>query len=151
MKKRGLSNIVATILIVLLALAAAGLVWGFVKSFLVDSGTSIDLRAQCLDVDVGVVSCVYSAGTDNASVVVKQEMGDVSEVIAIINLLDGTAFTTQTSAPGQFGTKEITVDAGSQNDDNNATIAMVSAVISDDAGNSEACPPSPSVRCSSVV
>ena len=52
MKKRGLSNLIATVLIVLLALAAVAIVWGFIKPVLEGAGPSVELGTKCVDVEV---------------------------------------------------------------------------------------------------
>ena len=50
--KKGLSAIVATLMIILLVLIAVGIIWVVVRN-VVESGTqNIDIGAKCLEVDV---------------------------------------------------------------------------------------------------
>ena len=71
MKKRGLSDVVAVTLIILLAIAAVAIVWTFVKSTL--QGAGEEITNNCLSVDVKPTKCVIGS-----SVNVKNEAGDVT-------------------------------------------------------------------------
>lgn len=71
MKKRGLSDVVAVTLIILLAIAAVVIVWAFVKNMLTTTGEEIE--ANCLKVDVKPISC-----TNASNVVVQNGPGDIT-------------------------------------------------------------------------
>src|SRR3989344_5795732 len=58
--KKGLSDIVATVLIVLLALAAVAIVWGFLRPVFTNAASTTSLRSQCISVDVQPTVCTYS-------------------------------------------------------------------------------------------
>jgi hypothetical protein len=58
--KRGLSDVVTTGLIILLAIAAVVIVWSFVQPALTDIGNKIS--TQCLTVDVKPTNCVAATG-----------------------------------------------------------------------------------------
>lgn len=60
-QKRGLSDVITTALIILLAIAAVVIVWSFVRPTLQKAGEQID--ASCATVDMSAISCV-SATTD---------------------------------------------------------------------------------------
>jgi hypothetical protein len=63
--KKGLSDIVVTLIIVLLSLVAVGIVW-LVISRIVQSGASgLDINAKCLSVAVDVESAVCVPGATN--------------------------------------------------------------------------------------
>ncbi len=70
--KRGLSDVVTTGLIILLAIAAVVIVWSFVRPAITDVGEKIS--GECLTVDVEPVSCTGSG----ASVRVKNGPGDTT-------------------------------------------------------------------------
>ena len=55
MKKRGLSDVVAVTLIILLAIAAVVIVWAFVSNMLKDTGEQI--KADCLTASIKPISC----------------------------------------------------------------------------------------------
>jgi len=65
--KQGISPIVATVLIVLLVIAAVGLMWGPIKNVIQGSGDEIE--SSCLLADVEIVSATYAGGV--LTVVVK--------------------------------------------------------------------------------
>lgn len=94
MFKRGLSEIVSTVLIVLLALVAVGVVWAFVNPLLKDASKDAELSAECLRVDVRPVSCTYTnlASNSNKLVVNAQAQnkgGGAVKIIGILNRKDG--------------------------------------------------------------
>ncbi len=64
-EKRGLSTIVITLIIILLSLAAIGIVW-VVFNGVIKSGTAgVDISAKCLSVDVSATAVVCSNGATN--------------------------------------------------------------------------------------
>ena len=60
MKKRGLSDVVATVLIVLLALAAVTIVWSFIGPSLQGAGEQIEEQSQCSQTEVELKGCTIS-------------------------------------------------------------------------------------------
>ena len=61
MRTRGLSDVVATVLIVLLALAAVAIIWSFIRPALERSGTAVQTQSACLEVEVKATSCDIKA------------------------------------------------------------------------------------------
>ncbi len=57
MFKRGLSDIIATVLIVLLALASVAIVWGFVSPTIRNAGENVDISSRCLETEFRVTQC----------------------------------------------------------------------------------------------
>ena len=57
MNKKGLSDVVTTVLIILLAIAAIVIVWNFVSPTLENAGSQIESQTACLDASVVAVSC----------------------------------------------------------------------------------------------
>jgi hypothetical protein len=62
MNKKGLSAVVASLLIVLITIAAVLLVWNVVKKNLESSGSQLS-QADCIYVDVNIDSCSTSTKT----------------------------------------------------------------------------------------
>lgn len=62
--RRGLSDIVTNVLIILLVLVAVGIVWYFVQPFIRGSAGNIEGSQDCLTIDVVPVSCVENAPGD---------------------------------------------------------------------------------------
>ena len=132
MQKRGLSNVVATVLIVLLALAAIAIVWGFISPTLKRAGTSINLAQACLESEVRPTGCDETAGT----VQVQWVKGDnVVQVIGIIRDDAGVTNVNKVTAPAILGTAPTS--PGSPGGTN--LIASAAAVVEDSEGNKATC------------
>lgn len=130
LKRRGLSDIVATVLIILLAIAAVVIVAGFVNRFIGQAGTSIDLSSQCLNVNVKPTAC-----TSNS--VMLQLTGDssanVKSVVAVVKKADGTSTSELLPAPEFLSTANVTI---STSDGDEVTGA---AIVQDEEGNVYTC------------
>ena len=63
MKKRGLSQVVAIVLILIISLVAIGVLWGFVKNLLEKETTSIEKAQTALNciqgVDITILDACY--------------------------------------------------------------------------------------------
>lgn len=71
--KRGLSAIVATLIIILLVLVAVGIIWVVVRNLIQEGAEQIDVSTKCIAVDVRAVGVVESAG--NYSVTLRRFAG----------------------------------------------------------------------------
>lgn len=74
--KRGLSAIVATLIIILLVLVAVGIIWVVVRNLLQEGAEQVDISTKCIAVDlraVGVIPVVGEAG--NYSVTLRRVAG----------------------------------------------------------------------------
>ncbi len=106
MRKHGLSDVVATVLIVLLALAAVAIIWSFIRPSLERSGTAVQTQSTCLEVEVEVKSCRLTGGTPAGPTgvvqLIKAPSSGVTDikVIYIVTANDGS--TTRTN-PTTFG------------------------------------------------
>ncbi len=147
--KKGLSDVVTIVLIILLALAAVGIIWAFIKPTIENTGGGIDLSAQCFNTEVKPTKCAYNTTTDTAIVTVQLAKGEANEVVAILELDDGTTQVQTVTAPTLLGTAQITFDLAAIT--GNPTKANAAAVISDDNGNTKTCDVSPTVaQCASA-
>ena len=97
--KRGLSDIVSTVLIILLALAAVAIVWGFISLALRQSGASISNNDLCLSADITPVKCEYTydgTGYTLTNIILKHSGGeDVKSMKAVLTLGEGADETTE--------------------------------------------------------
>tara|TARA_Y100000310_G_C20676143_1_gene813156 strand:- start:264 stop:692 length:429 start_codon:yes stop_codon:yes gene_type:complete len=84
MNKRGISNVIATVLIILLALAAVVIIWSFIQPALRTAGEGVS--ADCIKLEVKPLSCDVTG--DSAQV--QWAAGDV-------NLVTVTAFSTDSA------------------------------------------------------
>lgn len=134
--KKGLSNIVATVLIVLLALAAVAIVWGFLKPAFVNTGVEVGLQSQCISVEVEPVLCTYDATT--VTVRARNMAGSAVDIIAVVDDAGGSTYFSMTEDAGELlGTVTFTDTAGGLAVDDLGEVT-VAGVVSDGT-NTETC------------
>jgi len=109
MNKKGVSDIVVTILLVLLALAAIALVWGFIQGQLRGAQTQISQSQSCMNLKLEPVSCDLSGAGTNATVRYKlgNSVTNLTGVRVIIEKMDGSASPQIAGAPGVLETKSF--------------------------------------------
>lgn len=107
MKKKGVSDVIATILIILLVLAAIIIVWQVVSKVVKGGATTVEERAKCIDVSLefvgGSVSC--NSTTKNATGKVVRgadNIGGIGLKIIIANYVSPT-----NDAPDTLQTKSF--------------------------------------------
>ena len=91
MDKKGLSDIVTNVLIILLVLAAVTIVWFFVKPLIERSASSVSGVNDCFTVDVVPTACNIPALT--GTVTVKRNVG--SGVVTMLKIVGHTATDSQ--------------------------------------------------------
>ena len=117
MNKRGISEIIITILLVLLAIGAVVLVWGIVKSQLSSSEEQISGFSACLKLDLEATKCTITTDANSVEiykVLVKRGSGsadvDVKEVALIFESADGEISTKfDANAPLTLETKNYEI------------------------------------------
>lgn len=62
---RGLSTVVATLIIILLVFVAIGLLWTVVRNFVQGGSDSIDLGSKCVDIVVTPTKVVHNSSQSN--------------------------------------------------------------------------------------
>ena len=79
--KRGLSDIITNVLIILLVLVAIGIIWAFVRPAIQGGAQQISGANDCLTTTVTPVGCVFNGTQNNATVVFQRGTGsgDVRE------------------------------------------------------------------------
>jgi len=143
--KKGISDVVTTVLIVLLSLVAVAIVWSFLSPLITKSGTQIAQTQACLSASLEVSGCKLT-GTNVYNVTVKRSAGsaDVRSIGLIFARADGsTNVTEQTSAPDELETRLYPgVSPGF-----NAINVAVAAGIADAKGVIGYCTPSQPTVC----
>ncbi len=82
--KRGLSAIVATLIIILLVLVAVGIVWVVVRNLIQEGAGQIEISTKCLAIDLSAVGVVPFAGeTGNYSVTLRLNAGETIDGVKI--------------------------------------------------------------------
>ena len=144
--KKGLSDVVATVLIILLALAAVVIVWSFVSPSLRSSGTQINVQTKCLAMELKPTNCKLSTTPLTTSVTYQLAGGEKPNKIRF--LFEGAGGTTDISAidvtgtdiPDSLETKNkslITYSLGPP-----IKVSLVAVILGDD-GKEYNCSPSP--------
>jgi hypothetical protein len=142
--KRGLSNVVSTVLIILLAIAAVVIIWQFVRPTIENAGSQ--LSSDCFQLDLEVVSCVDN-GDDTADITYRWVGGevDLSEVKVLVYDSTGVNSVADGTLPNFLETQNASADVSGIS---NVTEASVVGVIINEAGQELTCQESSKVTCS---
>ena len=132
MNKRGLSAIVATLLIVLITIAAVLLVWNVVKKNLEQSSAGLS-KADCVKIDLNIDKC----NSTNGNVILSYNAGSVSKLVVTVenSTTTGVKSLTGTDLPILGSKKAITPIPTITS----ATKASVTAFLTGSNGEEIAC------------
>ncbi len=151
LKKKGLSDVVATVLIILLALAAVVIVWSFVSPSLRNSGTQIDVQSKCLATELKPTSCTLTA--DDATANVELSRGDAPQLMKLmVEDSEGAKTVTATAedAPQElYTTKSVSADlpAGAHTPYKVSAIAVFTV----DGNNYDCMPSTTTITCQAAA
>ena len=104
MNRKGLSDVITTVLIILLVLAAVVLIWSFIQPAIKGGVQSAAGQTACFGLDVSPVSCKIT-GT-NYVVKVKNNGASAIDTKAIIVLGDESTLPVDVAAVPAYGTKD---------------------------------------------
>ncbi len=131
MKKRGLSPIVTSVLLILMVVGAIGLIWGIIRGAIETTGEEFDSGATCFSVRMDALRCVEgnpfngeitvfrNAGGPNTPLgfrIVSESNGNVIESGAGEDLLEAEAIPIANNAQF-FANDEIWIEARLPNGD----------------------------------
>ena len=137
--KRGLSAIVATLIIILLVLVAVGIIWVVVRNVIQEGTEQVDISTKCIAVDVRAVSVAPVVGSPESYFVTLRRLAG-GEVIGggKISLFNDTANSgvLNFQALSELGTETETVAAGITN----ASRLEYTVYFIDTSGNERLCP-----------
>jgi flagellin-like protein len=88
-QKRGLSAIVATLLIILLTLVAVGIIWVVIRNVVQSGADQIEITSKCLEIDV-TASEVIETSPGNYSVTLARASGGEEIGGVAINVFNST-------------------------------------------------------------
>lgn len=89
--KRGLSAIVATLIIILLVLVAVGIIWVVVRNLIQEGSEQIDISTKCIAIDLRAVSVAPVADeAGNYSVTLRLAGGEIIDGVKIALFNDAT-------------------------------------------------------------
>lgn len=108
MNKKGLSEVVTNVLIILLVVVAVGVLWGFLSPMFSRTGAKIEVSQACLGIELEIPKCALNPDvTTNVSVTLKrnEQQANIKDVMLIFERADGsTVSAAQTPAPNILGT-----------------------------------------------
>ena len=113
MKKRGQAQVVTTILMILIVLAAVIIVWQVIDRFVRSGGEAIETRVSCIDIKLEIAEADSSAGTVKITRMAGGEDDPLPAVKNVKILVEKSAVvTTGGGSLTQFETKTWTVTGG---------------------------------------
>lgn len=143
--KKGLSDVITNVLVIVLVIAAIGILWAALKPT-IQKGAESTEQAGCFQIDLQPVTCVKNGMTGNtANVTYKWVSGD-QELIGVKMVLgkdDGSS----TSADGDSITSLATVSKTNVDFGGKPKQFSVAAVIKSSSGKSITCQASQAVQC----
>ena len=137
--KKAMSQIVTTVILVVLVLVAIGIVWGVISNLIGDSSDDIDIGAKCLGITVNAVAVNNTATTDyDVTLERNSESGDIGGVKVVLSsdsnssaVLDaGVALTPLQKQRISFATTGL----------EGANSAKITVFFVDGSGNENLCP-----------
>ena len=154
--KRGISDVVTTVLIILLALAAVVILWTFLRGEVQKGSENIAGASECLGLDLQAKSCVYNKTAMSAKVSVEYVSGDaeITEVSALLDVDGERVVTPLASVPVKNGLGSVViVDATKLKATSTPEqVSFVAKIKVAQSGEEKACPqPSLPVACTIVA
>lgn len=112
MEKRGLSQVVAVVLVIVVALLAAILIWGYMRSTVTESSERVYMQEQCFAISTEMLNCEYAGPLGNdqiwfATGLVKLKQGESSRMEVTFITEDGRAVSQQLEPIEILETKKI--------------------------------------------
>jgi len=136
--KKGLSEVVTTLIIILLVLVAIGIVWVVVNNILESGTQQTEISAKCLQIDVKATAASCDVG-GVCNVTYKRNAGG-DEIGGVIIVLSNGVSSNQTEVAGNMvplATRTLTDFATGLSPAPNK--AELSAYFVDDSGNQQIC------------
>lgn len=150
--KKGLSDVITNVLIILLVIVAIGIIAAFVMPLLRNTGNQVTEGTDCLSVNVAVDSCVWNSNAlnQNASITISRGAGsfNVGAVKYVIEKSDGTTSVISFNASDLTSFTEfasLVKVAGPF-----TTMPTSAGVAVTIAGAKNSCPESPRVECTKI-
>jgi len=144
---RGLSTVVTTLIIVLLVLAAVGLIWGPIKSLLTNSASSLD-QTKCFNLNIKITKAKLANGsTTNYSVTLKRFDAASNVKNAGVKLIfynntessNTIDFNDDVNGGKYFGSPQVYTAKINGNVTNATKIEVLPYYIDEDTGNKQVC------------
>ncbi len=135
MEKRGLSDVVTTVLIILLVLVAIGIIWAAVRPTIENSGSRIS--GDCLTIQLESVSC--TAVAQGYDVVVKRNVGTGNLQGVKLVFSDGTNTQVVENMTSLDELQSATFNSGALSGLTGTVTVRSAAVVGLSGGSSQTC------------
>jgi len=99
--RKGLSTIVATLIIILLTLVAVGIIWVVIRNVVESGAEQVDISQKCLAVELSAVSVTESAGV--YSVTLHRGSDSQGDIGVKVNVFSGLTTNSGVLEFGAFG------------------------------------------------
>jgi hypothetical protein len=132
-QKRGISDIITTVLIILLAIAAVVLIWGFIKRPIEQGGQQIQASGDCFALKLKPTGCtiVQNGSSKNVSATIQWAEGNVNlkAIKFVVTDAKGATKVEDIDATGLkiLETKSATINLGSL-DNSSLTLSAVGVI-----------------------
>ena len=141
--KRGLSAIIVTLILILLAIVAVGVVWVVVNNVLESGEGRVNLGSACLEVDVEPTAATSSDGITYSVTMTRSAGGDeIAGVKVIISNATGSYVHTELGNIAPLATKTIPITMTASEQSGivpNANKVEVTPYFTDASGNEQLC------------
>ncbi len=88
--KKGVSEVISTVLMILLVIVAVGAIAAFLVKFLRSGSDEVAQSQACLALDVNVKSCQYDSDANSLSVTVARDRGENLNIVELKVFAAGT-------------------------------------------------------------
>ncbi len=111
MNKRGISDVVVTILIILIGLAAVAIVWGYLQPVLKKDASQI--TSACIEIALEPLTCTYVVDGSKYNATLQVQRGGDKATIEELKIIVSTGIESEVKAstkiPAPLGTSSITI------------------------------------------
>ncbi len=151
--KKGLSDIVTNVLIILLVLVAVTIIWFFLQPTIRGGAGQLGGASDCITIQLEPVSCVFSSGSPSTgSVKIKRNPGEgaLGDVRLVFETASGNEIVEASSFDSSFSLDELeSWSPTSTMTLANQPLSFSVAAVVDSNGNLRTCSTSTPITCSS--
>ena len=152
--RKGLSDVVTTVLVILLVIVAIATIWAFVQRPVQQAGTQVGKATACAGVELQLLSCEKNVTVPaDINTKLKIAQGTAAGVRFIVNQADGTtqvfgdaASEVKGTIPTTLNTGTVYIVGGVTGASNPVRISAVPIVTADD-GSTVTCAETAKVTC----
>ena len=141
--KRGVSEVITTVVIILISIIAIAVLGSFLLPLIAKSGSKVQQAEACLTVSIEVPSCVVAATSANVTVRRNAGTANMEEIRLIFEQETGaTKVVSESIVPSELETRIYSEELGFS-----AKRVSAAAGIADSQGNINYCNPTQPVAC----